>query len=85
MTARELWVSLGKWCPGAESNHRHEDFQFPFRQVSAVPNGAEVFEKTDNEMAIRIKASPDSFGTNPVHSDKNYTEITRTFLPSLLV
>ena len=21
------WLGIGKWCPEAESNHRHEDFQ----------------------------------------------------------
>ena len=29
--ARENKQSIGKkWCPGADSNHRHADFQTPF-------------------------------------------------------
>ena len=23
----ELFIQMNGWCPGAESNHRHEDFQ----------------------------------------------------------
>jgi hypothetical protein len=27
MTARELWVSLGKWCPQRDSNSRPTDYK----------------------------------------------------------
>ena len=27
MTTKTQPFQLVKWCPGAESNHRHEDFQ----------------------------------------------------------
>ena len=31
-----LLFGMEKWCPGAESNHRHEDFQSPRLKYGAV-------------------------------------------------
>ena len=43
-----VYFQIFKWCPGAESNHRHEDFQ-----STALPLS---YPGTGNGGAVRVEA-----------------------------
>ena len=49
----DIFLFLGKiWCPGAESNHRHEDFQSTALPLSYPGTGARNDKASLAEVAV---------------------------------